>query len=71
MGGKKRKKYRIGKRRKDEYCGREEKRKRRRWGGKSDIFPGIGYSLVTGKKFMVCYKPVFWTLKGKFGTSER
>ena len=30
VGGKKRKKYRIGKRRKDEYCGREEKRKWRR-----------------------------------------
>ena len=57
--------------RKDEYCGREEKRKRRRQGGKNDIFPGIGYNLVTGKKFIVGYKPVFWTLKGKFGTSER
>ena len=38
---------------------------------KSDIFPAIGYNLVTGKKFIVGYKPVFWTLKGKFGTSER
>ena len=51
----------VGKRRK-ESGGEEEE---------SDIFLGIGYNLVTGKKFMVCYKPVFWTLKGKFGTSER
>ena len=40
-------------------------------GEESDIFPGIGYNMVTGKKFIVGYKPVFWTLKGKFGTSER
>ena len=50
----------------------ERRRKERGGDGEeSDIFPGIGYSLVTGKKFIVGYKPVFWTLKGKFGTSER
>ena len=49
-------------------------RRRKESGGdgeENDIFPGIGYNLVTGKKFIVGYKPVFWTLKGKFGTSER
>ena len=49
-------------------------RRRKESGGdgeESDIFLGIGYNLVTGKKFIVGYKPVFWTLKGKIGTFER
>ena len=73
--------YLCGRKEKENIKDRKEKgkmsiveRRRKESGGdgeESDIFPGIGYSLVTGKKFMVCYKPVFWTLKGKFGTSER
>ena len=71
VGGKKRKKIKDRKE-KGKMSIVEGRRKESGGDGEeSDIFPGIGYNMVTGKKFIVGYKPVFWTLKGKFGTSER